>query len=391
MKQHAKLSPSGAARWTVCRPSVLMETEFPDTTSQYAAEGTLAHAMAELKLTSRYLPKAKSKREAEHKAIKSDPLYQAEMETHTDEYAAYIEQIMLAHSDACIGIEQRLDIDPDIPECFGTADCVIVSNQTASGHGAELWVIDFKYGKNVEVDATDNAQMKLYAIGAVNFYQMLYGDIDVVNLVIIQPRMHNISEYRMSVNGLNAWKNNVVIPAAKEALAGTGDCIPGEHCIFCKAKPACAAYAEQFDISGNDKAALQNPRFLTPDRQSYFLSKLADMDGYYKALKELALTESLDGVKIPGYKAVEGRSVREWTDQQEAFSAAVQSGLDEEMLYERKPLTLSAIEKMTGKKQFAEIFTDYVHKPQGKPTLVLETDKRPVYQKKVSEFDNIQI
>ena len=96
-------------------------------------------------------------------------------------------------------------------------------------------------------------------------------------------------------------------------------------------------------------------------------------------------------MKIPGYKAVEGRSVREWTDQQEAFSAAVQSGLDEEMLYERKPLTLSAIEKMTGKKQFAEIFTDYVHKPQGKPTLVLETDKRPVYQKKVSEFDNIQI
>lgn len=376
MTAHALLSASSAGRWLACTPSARATENIPDKGSPYAAEGSLAHAIAELKLRKYFLegigPRAFTNR---LKKLKEDPqfffegapTYQDEMLKYTDEYFDYVKGAAMEYDEKpYVAIEKKVDFSKIVPAGFGTCDCVLIGNDT-------MHVIDFKYGKGVPVSAIRNAQMMLYAFGALNEYSILY-PIKTIKLSIVQPRIDNISTWELYADDLLEWGETVVKPKAQLAYEGEGEFVPGEHCRFCKLKGNCRARTEEA-FSMIVKAE-KPPATLTPEELNDALQKADMLAAWAKDLQEYSLSAILDGQEIPGWKAVHGRSVRRFTDADAAFKAIIESGVEEAMLYERKPLTLAAVEKVMGKKAFADVAGAFVETPPGKPTLVPESDKR---------------
>lgn len=362
-RAHALLSASGAHRWMNCTPSALLEEQFPDTTSEAAKEGTLAHEICEAKLLGKRWTK-----------YKKDGLYQPEMDDYTNTYKDLIKDLKAAFSDECfMAVEERLDLSEYIPEGFGTADCILIG-------GVTLVVVDFKYGKGVRVDAKMNPQMMLYALGAYEAYKDIY-DIEEVEMVICQPRIDNIVSWTCTVSTLTAF-GEVVKERAAEAAAGCGEFKPGDWCRFCRAKARCKARAEN-----NIQLAFAldvNKVLLTNDELGEYLKMGEDVAAWLSDLKELALSECLAGRPVKGYKAVEGRANRAFDDPDAAIADLIEAGIEEAILYERKPLTLAKIEKALGKKTFEELAGAHIIKPAGKPTLVEESDKRDAITNVVS-------
>jgi len=377
-KAHALLSASGASRWLTCTPSARLEEPLPDSTSEYAAEGSLAHEIAELKMRKKFVePMGARTFNSRLKKLQANPLYQEEMLKHTDTYLDYVSETVhyfkaLPH----IAVEKKLDYSAYAPEGFGTGDCIIVFDTS-------LIVIDFKYGKGVPVSAEDNSQMKLYALGAYLAYSLLY-QIDAVTLVIVQPRLDSISKFSMPIGDLLAWGEGIK-PIAQKAFAGEGEFVPGDHCRFCRAKAQCRARSE-FNTALED-FQMMKPPLITNEEVGQILERAQNLAKWVKELEEYALAEVLRGNEIPGWKAVEGRSVRQFTDQDEAFKVLTAVGTEEAMLYERKPLTLTGVEELLGKAKFKELLTAYVNKPPGKPTLALESDKREAITRISAEED----
>ncbi|MFY2158220.1 DUF2800 domain-containing protein [Cytobacillus firmus] len=368
-RAHAVLSASASHRWLACTPSVRLEEQFPESTSEYAEEGTLAHEIAELKLRKHFVePISQKAFNARLNKMKKHELYQDEMLKHTDTYLEYLQGIALSLSAApYVAVEKRINYSSYAPEGFGTVDCLIIGGET-------LYVTDFKYGKGVAVSAEDNPQMKLYALGAFLEYSFLY-PIKEIKLAIIQPRLNSISEFTLTVEELLAWGEEIK-PAAKKAFDGEGDFVPGEHCKFCRAKAKCRARAEEFSALA-DFTSLKPP-LLTDDEVGQMLEKGQHVESWIKALKEYALAECLKGNQIAGWKAVEGRGTRAYADIDAAFDHLINRGLDEAVLYERVPLTVPKLEKQLGKKEFRELLEEAGHvvKSAGKPTLAPITDKR---------------
>ena len=358
-RKHALLSASGAHRWLNCTPSAVLETKFPDTTSEAAKEGTLAHELCEIKLSGKNTEKA-------HAWIKEQPLYAKEMEGYTDSYVEEIDRLKMSFdSEPFFAIESKLDLSAYIPEGFGTADAVLIG-------GKRLVIADFKYGKGVKVDAEKNPQMMLYALGAYQKYKLLY-PIDTVQMEIIQPRIDNFSSYSCSLKDLLDFGEEVRRKAAI-AIKGEGEFKPGDWCRFCRARAKCKARA---DYNVQLAFAANTPRELLTDAQiGEYLKKGEDVASWLSDVKEYALKACLAGKEIPGWKAVRGRSVRVFDDTDAAFADAMKAGIEEAMLYERKPLSLSKVEKLMGKKRFQEELGSHVIKPPGKPTLAHESDKR---------------
>ena len=368
--QHALLSASSAHRWLHCTGSPLLEKEFPDTTSVYAQEGTLAHELCELKLKkyTTVMPKGTYTR-AHNKIMKSE-LWQNEMEGTSEAYLEYVKGIMLACEIApAVLIEKRVDFSRYVPEGFGTADCLILAGNT-------LHVIDYKHGKGVVVDADHNPQMMLYALGAMDELSLLYR-FKSVHMVIVQPRVNNISEFTMTADELREWGESVVKPKAEAAISGNGTFEAGDWCRFCRAKQQCKTRYESNDSLYPELSAQHDPRLITLDELGEYLRRGRDMAAWLEDMREYALSESLAGADIPGWKAVEGRGSRAFTDTDEAVETLVKNGIDESVLYERRVLTLAQMEKAVGKKAFGEIVGNLVVKNPGKPTLVEESDKRP--------------
>ncbi|WP_330948875.1 DUF2800 domain-containing protein [Virgibacillus sp. MG-45] len=368
-RAHALLSASGANRWLACTPSARLEEQFEDKGSTYAAEGTLAHEIAELKLRKYYTePMAQSTFTRRLNKMKKHELYQDEMLKHTDTYLDYLKEITLGMGlTPYVAVEKRLDLSRYVPESFGTVDCLIIGGDT-------LYVTDFKYGKGVAVSAEDNPQMKLYALGAYSEYSFLY-PIKTIKLAIIQPRLDNISEFDLSAEELTAWGEEIK-PIAQKAFSGEGDFVPGEHCKFCKAKAVCRARAEQFTALDDFKNL--KPPLITNEEVGEFLGKGQHIESWIKALKDYALSESLKGNEIKGWKAVEGRGSRNYVDLDKAFAHLKENGIDEAVLYDRVPLTVPKLEKELGKKQYRELLEEskLVEKTPGKPTLAPAGDKR---------------
>ena len=368
--QHALLSASSAHRWLHCTGSPLLEKEFPDTTSVYAQEGTLAHELCELKLKkyTTVMPKGAYTR-AHNKIMKSE-LWQNEMESTSETYLEYVKEIMLACEIApAVLIEKRVDFSRYVPEGFGTADCLILAGDT-------LHVIDYKHGKGVVVDADHNPQMMLYALGAMDELSLLYR-FKSVHMVIVQPRVNNISEFTMSADELIEWGETVVKPKAEAAISGNGTFEAGDWCRFCRAKQQCKTRYESNDSLYPQLSAQHDPRLITLEELGEYLKRGRDMAAWLEDMKEYALSESLAGADVPGWKAVEGRGSRAFTDTDEAVDTLIKNGIDESVLYERRVLTLAQMEKAVGKKAFGEIVGNLVVKNPGKPTLVEESDKRP--------------
>lgn len=390
-RKHALLSASGAHRWLACTPSAKLEDQFPDTESEAAAEGTLAHELAEMKVRNYFFPKELGKRKLNSavKKLSESGLWKDEMQGYTDDYLDYIKTTALSlKSMPSVRIEQRVYFkeytlaDPeDEIEGSGIADCILL-------YGDTVHVIDFKYGKGVPVSAEENPQLMLYALGANQAYRLLY-PISKAKLTIVQPRLDSISEWGCPADDLLKFGEYVKERAAL-AVKGEGDYSPGKDvCRFCRASAQCRARAEE-----NVRLAFftdKLPPLISNEEVGQYLEKGEDVAKWLEKLKEYALKECLAGKAVPGWKAVEGKGGREWADIDKAFDILTKSGLaPEEMLWERKPLTAPQTEKLIGKRDFQESVGEFVIKKPGKPALVKESDKRPAITNKVTAAEAFQ-
>lgn len=375
---HALLSASAAKRWLNCPPSVRLTENMPDTPSEYAEEGTLAHELAELKLRKKFETMPKSKYTKALDIIKTNPLYTSEMDSCTDDYLDHI--LTIAHGydkvKPYVVIEKQLNYSHIAKDGFGTSDCVLICRNN-------LHIIDFKYGKGVAVSAEDNPQLKLYALGAIAEYSFLY-NIENVFLHIIQPRTgEGSSSWEISAADLTAWGESIK-PIAELAYKGGGDFKCGDWCRFCKAKATCRARAENF-FTLEDKVKVPK-ELLSNSEIGEALIKAQTLKNWVTDLEEYALNAILSGTDISGWKAVEGKSNRKIANIDSAFEVLKTNGYDEALLYERKPITLTELEKLVTKKKLEELIGDKIVKPQGKPTLAPADDKRKSYKPDVKEM-----
>lgn len=360
MGQHALLSASSAHRWLKCTPSPILEQQFEEQSSAFAEEGTAAHELAEYKLK-RYL--------GQECTLPESKYHSDEMDRCTDEYVEYaaelIAQAKAVSKDPVVLIEQKLDFSCYVPEGFGTGDLVIVSDSM-------LEICDLKYGKGVEVSAKDNPQMKLYAIGALNLFDSLY-DIKAVRMHIFQPRLENISTYEMSVEDIIKWAETELIDKAQLAIKGEGDFVPGEHCRFCRARHTCRARADSFlEMAKYD---FKPPHLLADEEVSQLLEKAHMLALWANDLWAYATESAInDGKEWKGYKIVEGRTNRKYSDEQKVADTLITAGYSD--IYKQSLLGIGEMEKKIGKKVFTELLDALVIKPEGKPTLVPERDKR---------------
>lgn len=366
--KHARLSASSAFRWINCPGSVALSDQCPaPASSSYADEGTLAHAIGELKL--RYVNDEISKRQlnAKMKPLLQSEYYCGEMEEATGYYAdAVIEALEAAGEDAELMIEQQFSLDRWVPEGFGTSDAVVIG-------GGVIQVIDLKYGKGIKVDARNNPQLRLYGLGAANLFDSLY-DFDTVRMTIIQPRLDHISTEELPLSELLAWAEDDVKPRAQMAMDGTDYTAVGDWCRFCPAKAVCRKRAEyNLSIAKDD---FRKPPLLSDEEIGNVLRRADELQHWVKDVGDYALEQALAGKQYDGWKLVEGRSVRKYADDLKVAEALKAAGYDEAMLYERKLYGISAMEKIVGKKRLTETLGDLIMKPAGKPVLVPESDKR---------------
>ncbi|WP_443874357.1 DUF2800 domain-containing protein [Megasphaera elsdenii] len=369
---HAILSASSSARWLACPPSARINAELPETTSIYAEEGTKAHALAEKTLKG-YLAGGSADVQSDNEEMKEA------VQRYVDVCIEKINAAKAASPDAVVHVEFRLDFSTYVPDGFGTGDMVIVSDKS-------LEICDLKYGKGVPVSAEGNTQMRLYALGAVEEFGMLYG-FDTVHMTIIQPRLDSVSTDTLSTGKLLDWGRSI-IPVAKEAYDGKGEFQAGDHCRFCKFRPRCKALAAYM----TEKTALRKKQTLTDLETVSILQAAKDIKRWLTDLENYALGKALDGYDWPGMKLVEGRSKRVITDPDAAAAALIDKGFDADAVYKPRELqTLTSLEKLVGKKSLAEALGDLIEKPNGKPTLVELSDKRPpldITAKAADAFDD---
>lgn len=369
--QHAKLSSSGAHRWLNCPGSVKLSEHYQDTSSIYADEGTIAHSMAEGLISSN----DELIKNCEIEAASFYDLYPEldgeakEMKRNLEPYAdyclaEYAEQLKKDPA-AQLMTEQRVDLSDYIPGGFGTSDVVIIGD-------GKLHIIDLKYGKGVKVDAEGNPQLRLYALGTLAAFDLIY-DISEVVMTIYQPRLDNVSTATISAEDLYVWGHDVIKPGAELALSDNAPVHAGDWCQFCPARYDCKERARD----ALEMQTYMERMTLSPEEIGEILEKIDRLTKFAEDIKSSALTKVLEGEEIPGWKAVEGRSNRKYCkDEAEIVKKCEKAGFKKAMLYEHKLLGITAMEKLLGK-HFSDILGDCVEKPEGKPTLAPASDKRP--------------
>lgn len=370
MPKHAFLSASASHRWLNCPPSALACAEIEERASPYAQQGTDAHSLCEYKVLTAL---------GNTLADPTDSLenYDAEMEYCTEEYRNYVleqvEQAKQLCTDPKVLIEERLDFSRWVPDGFGTGDCVIVADK-------ELHIIDFKYGLGVLVEAEDNPQMMCYALGALDTYDGIY-DIETVKMTIFQPRRDNVSTAVMDKQTLLEWAENTLAPTAKLAYAGEGEFKAGDHCQFCRIKATCRKRAEyNLELAKYD---FEMPNKLESHEIAAILPRIDDLISWANDIKDYALQQALSGVQYAGYKVVEGKSNRKYTDEEAVAFIVKDNGYDP---YEKKLLGITNMTALLGKKKFEELLGGLIMKPPGKPTLVSDKDKRPALNTANDDF-----
>lgn len=369
-RAHAILSASSSERWIHCPPSVRLGERFDDQESAYALEGTCAHALAECKLRRALGYPAEDPTE-------NLDFFNEEMDDATDDYVSFVLEQREAAKKACrdpkVYVEQRVDFSNWVKDGFGTADALIAADGT-------LRIIDLKYGTGIEVNAEHNTQLACYALGALALFDDLY-DIDAISLAIYQPRRQNISVWETSKEDLLNWAESVLKPAADLAFTGAGDFSCGNWCRFCRAKAICRKRAEENLKLAQDDFRL--PPELSDAEVEVILSKVDELTAWASDIKDYALKQALSGKEWSGFKLVEGRSIRKYTNETAVAEAVSQAGFDP---YEKKLLGITAMQKLLGKSRFNKLLSAYIRKPQGKPTLVPDSDKRPAMNTAKQDF-----
>lgn len=371
MGNHALLSASSSHRWLNCPPSARLCEGYDDKGSNFAAEGSDTHSLYEFKLRKALGMEAKDPTE-------DLTWYDAEMDEAADGYAAFVMELVAEAKKTCsdpvILIEQRLDYSKYVQAGFGTGDCVLIADGT-------LHIVDFKYGRSVLVEAEDTPQMKLYALGALEIFDCLY-DIDTVSMTIYQPRRANVSTFTLSRQELLDWAETVLVPTAELAFAGDGEYHCGEWCQFCKAKADCRERARaNMELA---RYEFRQPPLLTDEEVEEILGKLVSLMDWASDIKDYALQAAISGKHWSGYKPVEGRANRRYTDENAVVAAVKAAGYDP--YDEPKLLGVTAMTTLLGRKQFNDILGGLITKPQGKPTLVPESDKRPAMTTILDDF-----
>ena len=380
--KHAILSPSAAHRWMNCTAAPLLEKDVEDKGSTFAEEGTLAHAYCAKKLKE-FFSLSVDDENAEIAQL-AEQYHSGEMDEYTDTYKTIVlEKFNAARTktkDAQLLVEVKLDFSHYVPDAFGTSDAIIIADGV-------MEVIDFKYGKGVKVSAVENPQMMIYALGACDLFNFEY-NIQKVRMTIVQPRIDNLSEFEINATDLINWAVDELQPKAKEAYAG-GKQKPGEWCQFCKVKAKCKALAT---TCVNAQQLNQDPKLISKEEmERNILPLLSTFKTWLSGVEEYSLQQALDGVQYQGFKIVEGRSIRKITDQSAVMELLGKEGFAKESYIKPTELrSITDLEKLIGKKRFGTLCADYINKPQGKPTLVPESDKRPAFNQAADDFKDIQ-
>ncbi len=370
MPKHAFLSASSSHRWLACPPSAKLCSGIVDGGSPYTQQGTDAHTLCEYKVEKALGRRARDPTE-------NLTYFDAEMDECSDQYCSYVmEQVTEAKKhckDSLVLVEERLDFSTWVPEGFGTGDCVIIADDI-------LQIIDFKYGLGVLVDAEQNPQMMCYALGALSGYGYLY-NIQTIRMTIFQPRRQNISTYEIRREALLKWANEVLKPTAALAYNGDGEFHAGDHCQFCKVKATCRKRAEyNMELAKYD---FEKPAMLDASDIAAILLRIDNLVDWANDIKEYALHQALNGVKYDGFKVVSGKSNRKYSDLKAVAKIVEDAGYDP---YEKKVLGITAMTSLLGKQKFDELLGSLITKPQGKPTLVPESDKRPALNTAKDDF-----
>lgn len=367
---HAVLSASSSYCWLACPPSVLECAKLQDVQSDFARQGTEAHALCEFKVK-------KALGQKEKDPTKNLTYFDEEMAECTDAYAQFVLESLAATKVVCkdplVLVEQRLDFSRWVPEGYGTGDCLIVADDT-------LTVIDYKHGLGVLVDAERNPQMMCYALGALDLFDGIY-DIQKVSMTIFQPRRENVSTCTLSKEELLQWAEMVLKPTAELAAKGEGEYKAGDHCRFCKIRATCRKRAEyNLELAKYDFAM---PSTLEEPEVEAILAKADELVSWVGDVKDYALQQALSGKNWAGWKVVEGRSNRRYVNKDAVAAKVEEAGYSP---YEKKLLGITTLTKLLGKRRFDELLADLIEKPQGKPVLVPETDKRPAMHTAADDF-----
>ena len=379
--KHALLSPSAAHRWMNCTAAPLLERDVEDKDSTFAEEGTLAHAYCAKKLKE-FLGLSVDEEKSEIAQL-NEKYHSGEMDEYTDTYKTIVlEKFNAARAktkDAQLLVEVKLDFSHYVPDAFGTSDAIIIADGV-------MEVIDFKYGKGVKVSAVENPQMMIYALGAWDLFNFEY-DIRKVRMTIVQPRIDNLSEIELNAADLINWAVDELQPKANEAYAG-GKQKPGNWCQFCKVKPNCKALSS---MCIEAQQANPDPRKISKEvMESTILPLLSTFKTWLTGVEEYSLEQALSGVQYQGFKIVEGRSIRKITNQTAVMELLGKEGFAKEAYIKPTELrSITDLEKLIGKKRFCTICAEYINKPQGKPTLVPESDKRPAFNQAADDFKDI--
>lgn len=368
--KHAVLSASSSERWLNCPPSARLCEAYEDKGSDYAAEGTDAHTLCEYRLKQALGIPAKD-------PIENLSWYNEEMEECAAGYAAYVVELLETAKQTCsdpvVMIEQRVDFSRWVQDGFGTADCILIADGI-------LNIVDYKHGKGVEVSAEGNTQLSLYSLGALEIFDGIY-DIDRVCVHIFQPRKSNVVSSMRDKSDLYEWADTELTQKAQLAYEGQGDFSCGEWCRFCKAKAECRERAEANLALA--RYEFQSPALLDDEEIADILGKVDALTAWASDVKEYALQQAVSGKEWTGWKLVEGRSNRKYTSEAAVAATVEGAGFDP---YERKVLGVTAMQKLLGKTRFEELLAPYIEKPQGKPTLVPESDKRPAMNTAKNDF-----
>ena len=375
MSKHALLSASSAYRWLACTPSAKLSEPYQNgRASDAAEEGTVAHKLAELKLQDFFQAAYDEGEVKKLKAVRKSSYYSQAMEDYVDEYVQIVLEAA-STSRADLYTEVKVDFNKWVPDGFGTADAVVIADNV-------LQIFDLKYGKGIPVQAEGNPQLRLYALGVYDTKGWLYDDIKEVTVNIIQPRNGGWSKETIPIKDLLAWGESIK-PIAKKAFKGEGETKAGEHCRFCPVAPRCRALKEYNTVDTSKTADL-----LTDEELAGVLGKADSVIKYANLIKDYCLNEALQGRHFAGWKLVEGRANRKYSDEAEIANVLQEAGFENTDVFQpAKLLSITTMQSFLGKKKFEKLLGDYIIKPQGKPVMVPESDPRPVFSSAENDFE----
>jgi len=368
MSAHAKLSASGSDRWKNCTRSIAFEAQFPESpNTSHSERGSFGHCIFENELNTYLGQKVK---DLPQELLHYDtPELREQVKVAVKFCIELIEKVQAETNSATVTVEQRVDFSRWVPEGFGTADLLIIADGTA-------YVIDLKLGQGIRVVAQDNSQLRLYSVGVLNTFGSLF-EIDQIEMIIVQPPLNNISRETMTTQELLTWVETEIEPKAKLAWAGEGEFVPGDHCRWCRGKAQCPTRNESnLAIARHDFA---EPASMSDSDIAEVLTKAQQLYGWVRDLEDFAYLQAMAGRKWPGFKLVEARGSRKFTDITAAAQALIDAGISESEVFERNLRSLTGLESKLGKNKFAQILGDLVAKSPGKPTLVTVEDKRPEF------------